>query len=133
MPLDQAATLVGIPIEEASEYARKRLESGELDAVSLHLSAHDAMMTGLDVLKRIARESPRERIEEIGRKHEGKKVVVSHTDLEAAQTLVKFALEAKKILRTSVGKPEQRSGRGMSVQLDLWDNLGNWELADQTK
>lgn len=122
MPLDQAATLVGIPVEEASEYARKRLEGGELDAVSLHLSAHDALQTGLEVLKKIA-------------KGEGQRLPANakRSDLEAAQTLVKFALEAKKILRSGGVGPQQPGQRGVRVQLDLWDTKGNWELSDQSK
>jgi hypothetical protein len=120
MSLERAAEAMGIELRDAQEFVSKRLEDNKLDGVFLHLAAQDAIKVGLKTLKQIAKAGVRSGLN------------TRDADLEAAKALVKFGLDAKK----TPGAQLMRDGKGgarVSVQLDLWDTAGNWELADQSK
>lgn len=119
--LEEAATAAGVDIAEARTWAQGRLDGGKLDGVALHLSAHDAITTGLEILKKIAKAGPR---------FGDPTSTVHSTDLDAAKVLLRYGLDARKLAAGSTKDPKAGSGGG---QLDLFDVRGPWDVEDPQK
>lgn len=116
-PLEKAAIASGVDIDEAKAWAQERLDGARLDLVAFQLSAHEAIQTGLERLKIIAGAGPRTSDD-------------NNADLDAAKTLVRYGLEARKqASQPTIG------GKGVSVgvQLDLFDLKGAWDVDEPEK
>lgn len=59
----------------------------------------------------------------------------AHEDrIEAAKSLVRLALDAKKLVVTGGGfSASGKRGIGATIQVDLFDDRGDWDLTDPTK
>jgi hypothetical protein len=153
-PLLEAARATGIPDEEAEEWAKENLEDKDFSSLQLRCTAESALKSSFQKLSEIMGAGIRE--EEIFRINpfhiqqieesedltdEEKefrksqlplvKIKLAHTDLKAAETLAKLALDALKICKT--GNVEKLKAKGKEpIQPDIWDSggYGNWELKD---
>lgn len=125
--LHQACLQLDIPFDDAKEYVERQLEDRCLDDWCLHKSAHAALQTGLEQLQRIAQAGPMETefedSEDIQDKLSGdvtkikKTKKVAATDLEAAKALVRFGLDARKL----VGSMARKTAGNEAITKDLWD------------
>lgn len=140
MLLDDAASVCGIPLEEAQRYVDKRLQNGDDAKMQMRVIGTTALACAAKRLMEIASEPPRERMERLRRAFrevEGEaaaldnalnvKVTLYNTDLDAAKALAKLGVD---LMKMAGPPPAPKSGAGgkLSVQLDLWDNPGNWNL-----
>lgn len=124
-----ACDAMGIPLEEAQRWAEKRLLKGDATAYQLRAVGQRALAKALERLEAIVDEGPRysETLYSETGKPTSSRTPIS-TDLDAAKTLAKLAMDTLKSSGASApALPEGRGGK-LSVQLDLWDNPGNWVL-----
>lgn len=131
MSLEDAADACGIPQPEASEWAKTQLEDVSPTRVQLNAVAESALATAIEKLEAIVAEGPRFSSTEYS--EEGKpvkSVTPQNTDLDAAKALATLAISALKVAGTAKGPAATVPPRGgkLSVQLDLWDSPGNWQL-----
>lgn len=119
-----ASEAMGIPLSDAEKYAEKQLKKTSLDDLALHKSAEQALKIGLEQLQRIAQAGPLEtkfEEEEIDREtgyRSKNQKTISPTDLKAAEALLKFALDVRKLIGVApVSKIEVKGNR----QNDLFD------------
>ncbi len=142
MQLDDAAIACGIPLEEAQLRAQKRLQNGDATNYQMRVAGQAAIAKAVETLTKIADEPPRERLEKLsraldeaterenGRTHMSERIKVSlyNTDLDAAKALAKIGVDLVKLSGVGPDRSKEGSGAKLSVQLDLWDNPGNWNL-----
>lgn len=130
MPLERAAEAVGVDIEEARRWARLELDQIDAEDVTLMKTANSMLQTGFRVLERIAlagqRESTVEEMDENGKTKQITKF--SDADLDAAKELMRAALMVRKMLGPARGAKTGPGGRIASVQLDIFDGKGPWDL-----
>jgi hypothetical protein len=132
LTLERAAELTGIPFEEACEFVEGKLEKVRLAELSLHLQSKRALNVAVKKLKAIAKDGPR--YSEVEYNEQGKPAgsrTPQNTDLVAAQTLLKFALDTQKLVRQT---PQKQRGSNQDGD-DLFDRLasedrGSWILQD---
>lgn len=119
IPLRAAAKACGIPDEELIDLVGKKLLKPSEISFELKCLAEETLSIAVSKLKEIADAGPR---------MEDEMTKYNNSDLAAAQTLAKIGMD---VLKLSVAQnPEAKSARGpvASVQLDLWDQAGAWEL-----
>jgi hypothetical protein len=130
LSLEEAAHLSGIPLEEAQRYVDKRLQNGDLETMQMRVVGRQALAKAVQHLTRIADDGPR--YSETEYSAEGKPVrsrTPISSDVEAARMLAKLATDMMKLSGASSEKTAMPGkGAKLSVQLDLWDNPGNWRL-----
>jgi hypothetical protein len=130
MPLEEAAISVGIPLEEAQEYAGKRLRNVDARGYQLVAVASEALRAAMAKLTQVAEEGPR--YAETEYNDEGKPIrsrTPHHTDVDAAKALAKIATDTLKLAAgVQIAERAAAGGAKVSVQLDLWDSPGNWTL-----
>lgn len=132
MAVPVAAEVMGIPLEEVYEYGLKRIEKPETVSFELKLMAETSLKVALKTLTKVAAEGPRQRSETFYDEDTGKpikSVTYSDADVEAAQILVRLAVEALKLSfpRPSSSLTAKGKSGGM-IQFDLWDSPGPWDL-----
>ncbi len=117
IPLKEAAVQCGIPEPELVEYLAKALSKPAEISLELRAMAQRAMENGIKKLEELAKE---ERINSEVSSY-------ANHDLVAAQTLAKLGFE---ILKLSVAQNPESRGKtaSASIQLDLWDSPGAWDL-----
>lgn len=119
--LEQAALEAGVTIQEAQSYLAERRVNAPFDDDSLRLVAAEALHHGVAKLIAAAQAGPRTASEKV----ETGATAYESSDIDAAKALVRFALDAKKLIKgTSVtAKKEQK---------DLFDiaDKGPWKLKD---
>lgn len=121
--VEDAALEAGIPLEEAHTYLAKTRENVPFDDDSLRLAAAEAMSHGLGKLIEIATAPPR--VTKETHFEDGAMIgqaQTESTDLDAAKTLVRFALDARKMIGAKKGAPIDEALK------DLFDS--NWSLRD---
>lgn len=134
-PFSVAASEAGIPLEEAQEYADKRLQNRAGLSYKLVSAAEGALQTAMEKLTAIANEPPRDRIERLKKAAdavgmpEHMKVTLYNTDLDAAKALATIAINVLKLGGGAATKEGGKRGEGGAAQADLWDNPGNWNLS----
>lgn len=129
--LEQAAEESGIELDKAKEWLEEQRKLACYDDDSLRLVAGEALRHGIDRLVKASREPER-----VGSTftvdEEGGKSGINYalTDVDAAKALVKFALDARKML---VGKAVAKK---IMDQPDLFDgvaasgSVGHWVFRD---
>ncbi len=118
MPLRDAIRVCGIPEAEALEYiSRVNPKPAEI-SFELKVLAERMVRIGMTKLVAIAQAEPR---------YSDQFTTIVNSDLIAAQTLAKLGLE---VLKMSVAHNPEIKARlpGATLQLDLWDSNGAWEL-----
>lgn len=122
--MQEASEQLGIPVEEAIKIATDRLEKRDLVSFELKLVAEKSLQVALEKLITIAQGDQR-----ISSESNGPGTLTSYNsdDLDAAKALAKLAIDA---LKLGFGPPKVnvKTGKGSSVQLDLWDVYGPWSL-----
>lgn len=118
MPLRQAIIAAGIPEAEALEHLSKTNPKPATISFELKLLAERVLKVGMNKLVEIAQAGPR---------YSDEMTTVVNSDLVAAQTLAKLGIE---VLKMSVSQNPEAATRAKvaTVQLDLWDSNGAWEL-----
>lgn len=105
------------------------LAAVRVDAVfdddTLRSAAAEAMHHGLEKLIELSKAEPRVSSTTETCEMGQSRSTIESTDLDAAKTLVKFALDARKLL--GMKKADSKVG-GL---VDLFDGNGNWDLKDQ--
>jgi len=123
--IEDAATEAGIELDAAKEYlAKKRENAASIDDDVLSLTAAEAMCHGMRTLIAATKDSERMASEGFG---EGRYTSYTQTDIEAAKTLLKFALDARKLL---AGKKKAEQAAKDQGQRDLFDN-DPWEFKEK--
>ncbi len=91
--------------------------------------AQNALTIAIEKLTEIVGEGPRHSSTEYSDEGKPTKTITpQNVDLDAAKALASLAVQALKLAGTGKGA-ESGKGAKLSVQLDLWDNPGNWQLA----
>ncbi len=117
-------------VDDAREYLGRAAK--DLDDDGLRMVSAYAMTTGVTVLAKIAKEGRRSSSKEM---HSGEGVDASQaketyesTDLEAAKTLLKFAIDARKLLLAS--KAPAKTGNP-ALGKDLFDSGSPWSFKEE--
>jgi hypothetical protein len=118
VPIREAAKACGIPEDELLQYVSENLQKPAEISYELKRLAEATLIKGIKKLKEIADDGPR---------MEDEMTKYNNADLVAAQTLAKIGMD---ILKLSVShNPEGKAKSvGATIQLDLWDQPGAWEL-----
>lgn len=109
MPFEIAANQSGIPLEEALSRANSRLKNLDDTTYQLRLVGQAALGTAIAQLTKLAQGGERR-----GQHRRD-------TDLHAAQTLAKFAIDAIKLSGVATKKEV-----AVTAAVDLFDCPGNW-------
>lgn len=129
MAFADACEAMGIPLEEAQSWAEKRLLNGDATSYQMRAVGQRALAKAVACLERLVDEGPRyseTTYDEKTGKPSSSRTPIS-TDLDAAKTLAKLASDSLKASGIAAPPPAGKGAR-LSVQLDLWDNPGNWSL-----
>jgi len=118
VPIREAAKACGIPEDELLQYISNNIQKPAEISYELKRLAEATLIKGIRKLKEIADDGPR---------MEDEMTKYNNADLVAAQTLAKIGMD---ILKLSVGSnPESRQkAASATIQLDLWDQPGAWDL-----
>lgn len=125
--LEQAAEEAGVDIAAATEYLAKKREHAAANGDDvLELAAAEAMHHGIQTLIRATKEKDGRLVGEgYG---EGRFDRKESVDIDAAKTLLKFSIDARRLLVQKKKPAKDAAGAG---QDDLFDREpGNWDLKE---
>lgn len=126
LTFEEAYTQAGIPEDEAKAYLISRISKKEAISGELKMLAEQAIKVGLKGLIKIAEEGPRVATRESDGAGGGTSYTPISSDLDAAQALTKFGIDAIKLINQfqpieAKQPPKVNPGTAGGLMDDLWD------------
>lgn len=119
--LKDAATLCGVPLEEAQQYVTDSTTKQSELSFEVKKISERAFKKAIRHLEKLIDEGPR--YAESTNQWGGSTTPIN-TDLIAAQTLAKMAMDS---LKVSTGINPDVKPKPQAIQLDLFDTMGPWQ------
>lgn len=120
--LERACEETGVDIEAAKVWLESQRSHRDFDDDTLRIAAAEALHHGISKLTKASSEDRRISSENLG----ATQTSWADTDLEAAKVLLKFALDARKLLAVKRGVKE----RMPDGQPDLFDTADPWTFKE---